>query len=296
MYGIVFHLFKYFMTPYLKALRDSYEAARCLDTGITFISERQMAGGKAKAFKLLIVPSVKHIPDNMFQALDSYVQQGGAVLVTPESLLKDEYGSPAGYLEQWGIKVKSTEASGIESLGGMRQKYDQNMERVVNYDIGKAVEAETIGKSLEPFQLKTAGIFQLIDITCGEVEAADKEGRPLLVKIPRGLGNVWYLAGSPLQESLSALFDQLFSVLGVKRHLKVTDLEGNRIKGLEARLVRRKFDDLVYIANESGKMVDFKIETDRPWHTVREMRSLQYYDTASGRLEKDQVSLFLLTS
>jgi hypothetical protein len=36
-------------TPYLTALRESYESARCLDAGVTFISEKQLLSGKVAA-------------------------------------------------------------------------------------------------------------------------------------------------------------------------------------------------------------------------------------------------------
>jgi len=112
------------------------------------------------------------------------------------------------------------------------------------------------------------------------------------VRIPRGKGWIWYLAGSPELESLSLLLDRLFSMAGINRPLKVTDPAGNRIMGLEARLVKRKFDALVYLANESGRDVDFKIETEIEYHTIRELRSMEYYAAPSGHILNGQVMLF----
>ena len=68
-------------TPYLLSLRNTYDAARCLDTGTTFISERQLLQGKGSRFRLIIIPSVKNLPHCVFEALDEYVLAGGNILV-----------------------------------------------------------------------------------------------------------------------------------------------------------------------------------------------------------------------
>ncbi|HML46039.1 MAG TPA: beta-galactosidase trimerization domain-containing protein, partial [Clostridia bacterium] len=99
-------------TPYLKALRGSYDAARCLDAGLTFVSERQLAAGKAKAYKLILLPAVRHVPEAVFEALDRYAAEGGTLVVLPESLLCDEYNRPMEYLARWGISKATGKAAG----------------------------------------------------------------------------------------------------------------------------------------------------------------------------------------
>ncbi|WP_308638358.1 beta-galactosidase [Paenibacillus silvisoli] len=282
-------------TDYLTALRGTYDAARCLDAGITFISEKQLLEGKAARLKCIALPAVKHLPEAVFEALDQFARNGGSILVLPESLTRDEYDRPANYLERWSITIGKTEMPEIEGFGELEQRYDQNLERGIQYGRGREIEAASFdGKLTPPPRFVMSGIFQQISFDEGEVVAAGPAAEPMLVRIPIGAGTVWYAAGMPEKPSFSALLDHWFAESGIHRPLYVTDADGNRIPGLEARLVRRQHDDLVYLVNESGKDAEFRIQTDRPIHEIRELLSLQYVKAAAGRIAKDQTLLFSL--
>jgi len=280
-------------TPYLDALNESYEAARCLDAGITFVTERQLLAGKGAKFKLIILPAVRCLPENVFSALDEYVRQGGTVVVTPESLIADEYNRPRNYLAEWGVTVQETFTPIVEGFGEAQQQYDQTMARSVHYGAGKTVEAVGQGDIVHGLMIKTSGSFQYVEITSGEI-AAEKDGMPVLVNIPRGKGQIWYLSGAPERACFSLLLDRIYKRVGIERHVKVTDLDGNRVLGLEARLVRRENDDLVYISNEGPDPAEFRITTNRPVDRIRELRSMEYYDKPEGVLQPDECLLFTL--
>lgn len=279
-------------TPYLLSMRRSYDTARCLDAGTTFISEKQLLEGKGNCFRLVIVPSVKNLPRNVFKALDEYVLAGGNMLVIPEALMRDEYDAPADYLKEWGITIRNTFSPDIAAIGGLEQKYDQNLQRNISFESGMEIHAAKFGNCMEEFTLTISGLFQKIEAANGTIAATGPEDETLLVCVERGRGKVWYLAGTPDQKSLLKLLDILYDETGVTRHLKVVDNDGERVGGLEARLVRREFDDLVYIVNGSGADVEFIIETDRPYHMIRELRSLKYYPGPSGKIKKDDVLIF----
>jgi hypothetical protein len=257
--------------PYNAALHRCYHAARCLDAGVTFVSERQLLAGKGAAFKLLILPACKHMPKAVFEALDTYVQSGGTVVLAPESLTADEYNRPADYLARWGITVTETLTPTVEGYGEARQKYDQNIEREIRY-----------GGSLR--QLAAGG--EVVETGC--------DGKAALLRVSRGAGTVWFLTETPAEDAFTALLDRLYSEAGVYRPVRVTDGQGRRAKHIEARLARRKFDDLVYVSNEGAEPAAFRFETDRPYTRIREMRSLKYYKHPEGVLEPDQVLLFSL--
>lgn len=281
-------------TPYLSALRDCYEAARCLDTGITFISEKQLLKGKGADYRMILLPAVRHLPEAVFRELDGYVSRGGTILVTPEALVSDEYNHARDYLKEWGIKIKSTETPSIRAMGEVMQRYDQNLERAIHYASGKEISAAKFSEAVQAFDFKLSGLFQQVEAAGGETAVYGTDGEPMLIHIPRGKGHIWYLAGMPERLPLTLLLDQLYEKCGVRRNLKVTDMDGRRVAGLEARLVRRKFADLVYLANESGKSVAFRIETGRRYSAVRELRSLKYFDTPSRVIEHQQVMIFSL--
>lgn len=281
-------------TDYLTALRDTYEVARCMDAGLTFISEKMLLAGRAASYKLIVLPAVKHMPPDAFEALDRYVRKGGVVLVLPESLTRDEYDRPAGYLQRWGVSILHTSYPAIEGFGELEQRYDQNLERGIVYGRGRDIEASRIHANFRLQSLRMSGIFQDIGLASGSIVAEGPEAGPMLAHIPIGAGSVWYAAGMPDAPSLSMLLDLLFVEAGVVRSLTVTDPEGKRIPGLEARLARREHDDLVYLVNQSGKPADYRIRTDRSVHRIRELLSLDYYKEASGRIEDKQTLLFSL--
>jgi len=274
-------------TPYLKALRDSYEAARCLDTGITFISEKQIMAGLAGKYKLIILPATRNLPEVVFSALDTYVRQGGHVVVIPEALLADEYNRPQDYLGRWGITIGDTFVPEIESMGAAKQRYDQNLERAVDFGAGRAVSAQVAMGVMEGLTIETHGLFQ-------EVGLGDSAGGDVLLDIPLGQGQIWYLAGTPDRGSLSGLFDRAIDHAGIVRCFRVTDKAGNRVAGLEARMVQREDDVLIYVSNEGGGELEFFIQTEKPYCTVRELRAMECYEEACGVIGADQVLLFSL--
>ncbi|MCL2526861.1 MAG: beta-galactosidase [Defluviitaleaceae bacterium] len=307
-------------TPYLKALQDSYEAARCMDTGVTFISEKQLIAGLGGKYKLIVLPAVRNLPEKVFNALDAYVRQGGHVVVVPEALLADEYNRPQDYLKRWGISIGDTFAPVVESMGEAKQRYDQNLERAVHFGAGKAVSAQVAGGIMEGLTLKTKGLFQQVWAAGDEADTnlenhrrqhiaknglkppifrsvadvifRDSYEENVLLDIPLEKGQIWYLAGTPDRDSLSGLLDRAISYAGIERLFKVTDKAGNRVAGLEARMVQRNGDVLVYVSNEGGGEVEFFIQTDKPYQKVRELRAMEYYEEAAGVIKPDQVLLF----
>jgi len=280
-------------TPYLTALRESYEAARCLDTGLTFISEKQLLKGKGDKFKLIILPAATYMSREVFSAIDGYVKAGGNLLVLPESLLMNEYTHQMNYLETWGIHIASTHKENIEGFGDLQQKYDQNLERQVKFGGGKVVSAAKFSDEVEPFELTISGLFQEIQADKGKVLISAIDDTPILTKIARGSGYIWYLAGMPERESLLNLLDLVYAKSGIERRFRVTDKDGSRVPGLEARMVSREHDDLIYLANESGREIDFIIEKDaESYSSIRELRSLRYYKEPAGTIAEDQVLIF----
>ena len=101
-------------------------------------------------------------------------------------------------------------------------------------------------------------------------------------------------AGTPEPESLARFLDALYERIDVTRHLRLSGPDGRRVLGLEARLIRRRDDDLVYVANTASKEYRFRVETDRPWHRVRELRSLKYWTEPAGVIPPKQTLLFSL--
>jgi hypothetical protein len=271
-------------TPYLQALKLSYDAARRLDTPVGFLSERQLVAGTAAAHKLVVLPAVRYMPPAVVDAIDGYVRAGGTLLILPEALQADEYARPQPYLDRWGIDIGASHVPQIEGLGPSEQGYDQSLSQKVHFGPGRELQGTCIDDEwLSGCRVETSGIFQEIDVSDGRVLAA-ADGIPLLVHTQIDEGQLYYFAGMPTAVSLRSILDRLMSATGVTRSLRLGAPDGTRLDSVEARLVSTKYYDLIYLVNEADTACPFRLETQRPWVRARELRSLEYWNEQQGAL------------
>ena len=282
-------------TPFLQALRLSYDTLRLLDAPVTFASERQISAGKIDAFKILVLPAVRYMPAAVFERLDGYLRGGGTLVLLPEGLLADEYARPQEYLARWGIRVDAAHIPQIAGLGPAEQGYDQSFSQTVHFGEGREMRATEADDRLfaEPGEVETAGIFQEIDVEGGEVLAAAGNST-LLVRKEIGAGALYYFAGMPEKRTLRAFMDAIMEQAGVYRPFRVSAPDGSRLAEVEARLVHTKFFDLLYLVNAGDEPVDFRAETERSFAKVRELRSLAYWEKLEGVLPGRQTLIFKL--
>ena len=263
-------------TPYLDELRRTYEASLYLDTGTTFISERQLLKGLAKQYKIILVPAAKHTPPEVAKALLDYAREGGNLIISPESLLTDQYLRPLDFSAQAGVKIIRNSATGEANLGALEEQYDQTLRRsVVN---GGMVESEIIALPGEEmgsvsFSLKGRGIMQTIQPGGGgRVLGRFKNNDPAIIRQALGSGSITFLA-TPLEpQSYAQLLDRLFERAGVTRQIRATDLAGQRIWQVEARSLRRERDWLLYVVNHGSTEVEVKLSLPAAARSVKDLR------------------------
>ncbi|NKB72064.1 MAG: hypothetical protein GKR89_33720 [Candidatus Latescibacteria bacterium] len=282
-------------TPFLQNLRQVYDGARRLDTPVTFISEKHLLADRAESFKILVLPAVRYMPEAVFARLDAYLRQGGHLVVLPESLLADQYARPQNYLAQWGLKIGAVEVPSIAGLEAAQQGYDQSFSQTVRFGPGRSMRADVIDNDFfgGQVEVETEGFFQEITGHSGQVLAGD-QGQPLILRQPVGQGFLYYFAGTPTAATLRMFVDALMEQTQIYRPFRLSDLEGRRLPTVEARLVHTKYFDLIYLINEGNEAVEFRLETERPYTRVREMRSLEYWDKPEGVLPGRQTLLFKL--
>lgn len=249
-------------TPYLAELRRVYEGSLCLDANTTFITEKQILKGMASRYKVILVPAVKHLPPEVAQALLDYVQEGGHLVVTPESLMTDQYLRPLDFFNQIGIQISKAGPTSGYKLGALEQQYDQTMRqsmssRAVTTREITTLPSEELGNS--PLKLKGRGILQTLAAGGGNaVLARFTDGRPAMVRRVRGRGKVYCLAMPLEPSSYARLLDRLFAHADVSRPVRFTDSAGQRIWQVEGRSLRRDRDWLLYLVNHGRKKVMVK--------------------------------------
>jgi Beta-galactosidase len=75
-------------------VKAAYEGAYFTDAVCDFITERQLAAGKASDYPLIIVPRATHATNATVGALQQHIASGGVVMTVANSLSHDEYGRP----------------------------------------------------------------------------------------------------------------------------------------------------------------------------------------------------------
>ncbi len=291
---VPYALLKAKSTPYLQALRQAYDGARHLDTPITFASERQLLQA-APEHKILVLPACHYLPAEIFAALDTYVQKGGTLVMLPAGPQADEYARPQDYLARWGLRICATHRPQIEGLSSAEQGYDQSLAHEVHYGPGRNTVATTADSTFfaTPSRCETSGIFTEMESGDFEALAADAD-HPLLLHQSIGAGSLYYFCGMPTPETYRLFMDALINKCDVYRPLHLTAPDGSRLSGVEARLVHTTYHDLVYLANETQHDIEFRLETDRSYTQIRELRSLAYWDQAAGLLPARRTLLFKL--
>lgn len=252
------------LTPYLAELHNTYTASQFLDARVTFVTERQALKGRLDRYKLLLVPGVRNLPEKVVDAIWTYAERGGHVLIVPESLLGDEYNHAKNYLARIGITIERTERPKA-STGEMVQGYDQSYSQ--NVDVVGAAASKLSG----PFPLETRGVRQVIAAGPGaEVRFRDPGGRPAILRIPLGTGAVHYSASSLEARGYARLLDVLFTEAKVNRPVRA---RGGSKWQIEARFARLGTRRLFYITNFNSKPAALTVDTGAaPIRSLHELR------------------------
>ena len=141
-------------TPYLAELHNTYAASQFLDARVTFVTERQALKGRLDRYKLLLVPGSREIyRRQVVEAIWTYAEKGGHVLIVPESLLGDEYNHAKNYLARLGIAIQRTERPKPATAGQMVQGYDQSFSQDVDFTGAAVSQTErrlSAGESRRP--------------------------------------------------------------------------------------------------------------------------------------------------
>jgi beta-galactosidase GanA len=264
-------------TPYLTELRNTYEAALYLDAKATLISENQIRGGWAARYKVILVPSARHVPAEVAEKLLEFVTQGGTLVLSPDSLTANEYLEPLDFQQRLGIKLRGNATVREEKQGELVQDYDQTFRRRGEINRLPELEIKTLPRDLfssEQPTLRGRGAIESLDLADGNVVLGEfPDGRPAIIQRPHGRGSVYRLATSFLQDQYAEVLERVYEKARVRRPIRPTSLSGHRVWGIEARSVQRGSDQLVYIVNHSGSQHSIQLRAAETPKSVTELRS-----------------------
>lgn len=286
-------------TPYLTELRNAYEAALYLDAKATLISENQIRNAWAARYKVIMVPSARHVPAEIAEKLLEFVTQGGTLVLSPDSFVGNEYLEPLDFQQKLGIKIRGSAGIGEEKQGELVQDYDQTFRRRREIDRLPELEIKTLPRDLfssDQPTLRGRGVVESLDLAAGNVVLGEfSDGRPAIIQHPRGKGSAYRLATPLPQDQYAEVLDRVYEKARVHRPIRAKSLSGRRVWGIEVRSVQRRSDQLVYIVNHGGSEHAIQLRSANTPKTVTELRSgrsvslsrieIPQFDTQIIRLE-----------
>lgn len=245
------------VTPYLAELRKTYDAALRLESKITFVTERQIRAGRLERYKLLIVPAARNVPEDVVAKIWEYASGGGHVLITPESLVGDEYNRPQPYLSRLGIEIVRTQQPEVTAGRGFVRGYDQSFSREVSFAKNAAIALRPVAGGGE---LTAIGIRQTLAAGPNAERLYDyPDGGAAVVRSPLGKGMVYYSAASLERAAYSRLLDSIFDQAEVHRPVRIVPEDGTATVDIEARFVETAGRRLLYIVNFGSEPAHLRI-------------------------------------
>ncbi len=290
-------------TPCTIALENAYHAALFLDAPVGYVTERSIAAGALRDYRIVLLPAVSHLPAATYDALMAFVERGGRLVVTPESLLFDEYHRPQPYL------AKLLDIQQRTMVGAARKPTPSDLAdpsyweiTTVNPDDARTPTAklrttEPTVLGAAPVALEGAGIRQTVQPRDGEVLAVfDDNQQPALIRFDHGQGHIYYLAITLRAPSYAALLDALMIDAEIARPVRVAGPDGRNAWGVEARACHYDGDLLLYAINLTTEPADIRLVSDPPVVAAHNLLANEPADAAMTLAPLETVLLRLKTA
>nr|MBA3710283.1 beta-galactosidase trimerization domain-containing protein [Planctomycetota bacterium] len=265
-------------TPYSFEVERTFEAATTLDAPVGFVSSQRVLAGIPPACKIVVIPGCRFMEEGVFEHLTKWVSQGGTLVVTPSSLVADEYGRKRDYLARLGIEVTAEEVPeflagpakrGIEQTGELDFIQGPVVKTLVTKAPARAITAAAGSLLADPPEpVSAAGVIQTVTPDAHwTVEASysgDGAGGPAVLSRTMGAGRVIYLAAQLSLPSQRCFFDRLMDRVGCARPIRALTPTGGAPAGVESRTVPFEGGLLTYVVNTTEAPVPVVLTAKQP--------------------------------
>jgi hypothetical protein len=255
-------------TPYLSEMRRIYNASQSIGLYIGLTTEKKILGGDLQGRRVLVLPSVEYLPENATNKILRWVESGGTLVVSPDSLVGDEYARPSQAAQLLGLRVIRPDPPqltlGEPSVSGNNVPILQRM-WLLN-DIGSLFKAGGFG-------LEAAGARQIIDCDRAAVIAHFENGAPALIRLRRGAGSVYWLAAPLRAESWGRFLSFVAENSGLTPDLLVRREAGGAAPEVEYRVAGFDGGRLAYFYNSSDHDLQITLQPQFAFNSVLDRRT-----------------------
>jgi beta-galactosidase len=276
---------------YLSSLRRIYNASQATGLYVGLTTEKKILAGDLAQRKIMVLPAAEFVPGPVRDAILSWVEGGGTLIVSPDSLRADEYARPADTLARLGLRMVRCEPAPL--------KHGETV--VTEYNVG---ELPPMAFTVNGTRFEAVGLRQVLDCPASEVGGRFRDGVPALVRQQRGRGTVYWLAAALEPGSWRRFLSMVARQAGLGPALKVTAEAGSTAEQVEYRVTESEGRHLAYFYNNSerdshlvvkpefayGRMLDLRsqapIQAGRLFLPARETAIIEFQEVAgvaSGR-------------
>jgi hypothetical protein len=243
-------------TPYILELEKCYRAGNVSDTAMGFVTSRMAKEGVDPKLKAVLVTGAYFAGKDEVKGLMDYANKGGSLVITPTSMVADEYNRRVDYLKDLGIEiVKETvpkylagkARAGVERPGS---EYDFIQGPIAPTVVEDEPQAKLDAKKMNLDTLNGRGIRQQIKVSGqADVLATFDDGSPAIVAKKTGRGEVIYLAMQLDEPDMRRFVNWLYDRVGIARPVRVTAPDGSMLAGVESRTIPYQQGYITYLFN-----------------------------------------------
>jgi beta-galactosidase GanA len=255
-------------TPYTIEIEKTYAATAELDAPVGFVSSQQVVEGIPPGLKLIFIPGVRFMEEDVLKILTDWVRAGGTLVITPTSLVADQYNRKRDYLAALDLNVMAEELPEFMA-GEARRGIDQSGEfNFIQGPVSKTIVTKEPKRKIRcdignaQMMLDAAGVIQTVapaDDWKVLGKYAEDNAPGVLVKT-LGKGKIWYLCADFTVASRRWLFDQAFTGAEIYRPVRAWAKDGGLADGIESRTVEKDGNWLTYVTNTSEKAVEVQLK------------------------------------
>jgi hypothetical protein len=238
-------------TPYLSELHRIYNASQFSGLYVGLTTEKKIIANDLQQRKILVLPSVEYLPAGVTNKILHWVDGGGILVVSPDSLIADEYARPSQRPPVPGLRVLRRDAPRLKR----GEKF------VTDYNLADLPRMPLLSRGGEPFilggvALEAAGMRLMVECDPASVMAHFRDGGPALIHLRSGRGHIYWLTTPLLPESWGRFLSSIAEKSGLKPDLLVSNEEGGPVSDIEYRVIGFEGGHLAYFYNSSDRDVN----------------------------------------
>jgi hypothetical protein len=231
--------------PYLSALRRLYNASQSTGLYVGVTTEKKILAGALRQHRVLVLPGAEFVPSDVTTGILRWVESGGTLVVSPDSLLADEYARPGRTPGSLGVRVVRREPPALKR--GERVVTEYNLADLPRLPLRKGDGPFTA----QGVALQAAGGRQILECDAALVRARFPDGAPALVRVPRGRGTIYWLAAPLEPPGWAAFLSMVAEESGLIPEIRVRKEDGGTAPEIEYRVSLFEGHRLAYFYNNS---------------------------------------------